>query len=98
MDQIVQGIDIFEATGLDDAHENIAGFGAIQGLVEVGILSIHDGNFLTPLQDVVVKWRACDPEEKGQFMPVFGHIINRFAKTAVGLNVLLIKLSIIGSL
>jgi len=40
---------------MNEAHEEVADSGTVQGLIEEGVLSMKDGLFQNPLTDVVVE-------------------------------------------
>ena len=43
--QILEGIDCIEPAGMDEAHEQVAGLGAVEGLVAEAVFAVENGHF-----------------------------------------------------
>jgi hypothetical protein len=68
-DEIVEGIDTIQLAGLDDAHEEIADLGAVGRLIEEGRLSMQDGPFQGPFNEIGIQGRPRDLEKPCQGRP-----------------------------
>ena len=43
-DQVVEGVGAAQLAGMDQAHEQIADLGAVQGAIKQGILAMQNGS------------------------------------------------------
>ena len=68
--EVVEGIGIREFAGMDQAHEQIADFGAVQRAIEQSILAMQYGAFERAFADIVVQRCAGFPQKRGQPFPV----------------------------
>ena len=55
---------------MNEAHEQVADGGTVQGLIEEGVFSVKDGLFQGSLADVVVERGAGHSKKEGQFGPM----------------------------
>ena len=63
--EIMDGVDIAEATGLDHTHEEIADIRPILGFVEQRVLAMANRRFEDSLAYIVVDGHACFAQEQG---------------------------------
>jgi hypothetical protein len=52
--QVIEGIDMPQVAGMDQAHEHIADKGAMLSLIKEGIFAIENCFFQGPFTDVIV--------------------------------------------
>ena len=90
--QVVEGIDIPQVAGVDQAHEHIADERAVFGFVEQTIFSMEDGLFQGLLADIVIQGRSGGSQEQGQRIPVLEHIGDGLSQAGVWLRLLLLYL------
>ena len=90
--QVVEGIDIPQVAGVDQAHEHIADEGAVFGLVEERVFPVEDGLFQGLLTDIVIQGRSGDPQKQGQGLPVLEHIGDGLSQAGVRLRLILLEL------
>ena len=57
--QVVEGIDIPQVAGVNQAHEHITDEGAMLGLVEKGVFPVEDGLFQDLLTEVMPTAGLC---------------------------------------
>ncbi len=77
---------------MNEAHEEVADGGTVQGLIEEGVFSVKDGLFQDPLTDVVVERGSRYTEEERQFAQVIQHVLDRLAQGGVRFHELVGKL------
>ena len=68
--EVVERIGVGQFAGVDQAHEQIADFGAVQRAIEQSILAMQHGAFERAFADVVVQRCAGFPQKRGQPFPV----------------------------
>ena len=67
--KIIEGILPAQATGLNDAHEEVADFCAIHRFIEQGVVAVSDRGFQNSLTDVVIERGARLVQEQRQLIP-----------------------------
>ena len=93
--QVLEGIDIHQVAGMNQAHEHITDECAVFGLVEQTIFPVEDGLFQGLLTDIVVQGCSRDSQEQGQRIPVLEHIGDGLPQTGVRLRLLLDRKSVV---
>ena len=68
--EVVERIGAREFAGVDQAHEQIAGFGAVQRAIEQSILAMQHRAFERAFADIVVQRCAGFPQKRRQPFPV----------------------------
>ena len=51
--QVIEWVGLVQFAGVDQAHEQIPGFGAVQGAIEQSILAVQHGAFERAFTDVM---------------------------------------------
>jgi len=64
--EVVEGVDLRQTASLDDAHEEIANVGAVEGAVEQTIFAMPYGHLQGSFDRVVIEWRPGDLQEQGR--------------------------------
>ncbi len=52
--QVIEGIDMLQIAGVDQAHEHVADEGAVLGLIKVSIFAIQNSLFQGPFHNVII--------------------------------------------
>ena len=90
--QVIEGIDMPQVAGVDEAQEHIADKGTMLGLIKEGIFAIENCFFQSPFTDVIVQGRPGNSQEQGQRIPVLEHISDGLAQPGVWFCLFLIEL------
>ena len=93
--QVVEGIDLGSKACLNQAHQAIAHFGPILGLVEQAVLPVHDGTLDEALSIVVIHGGSGNLEKPGHSLPMVDHVFESVAQRAVGLDFLAFELLLV---
>ena len=72
--EVIEGIDFAQVAGVDQAHKQIPGLGAMFGFVEQSVLPVEYRFFQSPFADVVVQRRIGYPQKGGQLLSVLDHV------------------------
>ena len=89
---ILERVHASQLTGMDQTHEEVARFGAVQGLVEQRIFAMEHGALQRLFADVVVERRASLAQKHRQSLPVPEQICDGFAQPRVQLGLLFVDL------
>ena len=91
--EILKSVDLVQFAGMDQAHEQIAHPGPVLSFVEVRVLAVQNNFFQSSLTDVVIERRSGMSQEQSQLIPMFSHVADRLAQTAVGFDLSVLDLS-----
>jgi len=75
LDEVVEGIDLGQFGGVDQAHEQVADIGAVLGLIEQGVLAVQDGLLEHPFTDIIVERGAGLAQEQRELRPVLAQVL-----------------------
>ena len=68
--EVIEWIGFTQLASVDETHEQIAHFRAVQRAIEQRILTMQHGTLERTLTDVVIQRRTCIAQECGQPFPV----------------------------
>ena len=70
LSEVVERIGAGQFAGMDQTHEQIAGFGAVQRAIEQRILAMQHRTFQRTFANIVIQWCAGFPQKRRQPFPV----------------------------
>jgi hypothetical protein len=90
--EVIERIGVRQLTGVDQTHEQVAHFGAMQGAIKQRIFAMQYSAFEGAFADIVIEGRTRIAQEGCQSFPVPEEVGDRFAQARVGFAQVLGKL------